>query len=88
MPYKLVWTDGLGNFVKAIYDTEEEVLTQARYEAGRAGGPELKHVLNSDGVVIAAWDAMGNSGKQRELTGEDLASYAEAVASAQIPAEP
>jgi len=74
MPYTLVWSNGT-ECVSAEYSTFDEALAQGKDDGLRPGGPEIKHILDPDNIVVAAWTPEVN-GVQYVLSDIFLAAYA------------
>lgn len=72
--YTLVWWNGT-EYISAEYSTFDEALAQGNADASKPGGPEIRHVLNGDKIVIAGW-APADHGIQYQMSQEELATYA------------
>lgn len=74
MAHTLVWWNG-SELVSAEYSTFDEAVNQGKSDASRPGGSEMKHVLDQDNIVVAAWTPEVH-GVQYLLSKTFLASYA------------
>lgn len=92
MPYRIIYDNGVGELWQAEYGKEDEALTQANWDAQRAGGAILLHVLDPENVIIKAWRPLPTEGDsdgiQRALTSTELATYAQAVVDGTKPLAP